>query len=150
MSVCVRRLYKMNYVLFVCFGPQFDLGSVETIMTMMIRIEATVMATIVWCGMMNVLIAAIIRTGQTIAAAIVSMSVSIATIAAISSITMSIMTISKAIDATFLGLLIVHARFQFCIRNSSSRCGSRLSNGSQAVGQAHGQSNKKALQKPNR
>lgn len=26
MSVCVRRLYKMNYVLFVCLGPNLILA----------------------------------------------------------------------------------------------------------------------------
>lgn len=137
MSVCVRRLYKMNYVVCV-WAPNGVAVSrlVETIMTMMIGIETAVMAAIVGCGMMNVLIAAVIGTGQTIAA----MSMPVATIAAISSVTMTIVSIAEAIDATFLRLLIGHARFQFGIRS-----GSRLSNGRQTVGQAHGECDEKAL-----
>lgn len=103
-AMSVRRLYKMNYV--CVLGPDWCLsvsGLVETIMAVMIRIETAVVSPIIGRGMMNVLIAAVVRTGQ----AIVSMSMPIA---AISSISMTIMSISKAVNATFLRLLLTHTR----------------------------------------
>lgn len=133
----VRRLYKMNYVC-VCWAPigvSRSLGLVETIMAVMVRIEAAVMSPIIGRGMMNVLITAVVRAGQ----AIVSMSVPIA---AISSISMTIMSISKAVDATFFRLLLTHARLQLGVRS-----GSRLSYGCrQTVCQTHGEGDEKALQ----
>lgn len=121
----------------VCWAPigvSRSLGLVETIMAVMIRIEAAVVSPIIGRGMMNVLIAAVVRTGQ----AIVSMSMPIA---AISSISMTIMSISKAVDATFLCLLLTHARLQLSIRNSS-----RLSDGCrQTVCQTHGEGDEKEL-----